>query len=202
MVIAVSLPLRSQLHMPVQSRKMHWLEKLIKSACKCLLSVSKALEREIHSSNELTSSNQHQTAVLSFLVLISGVHYFVIRSSSVCLVFWSLFYNEKSKGHTPLKRREGLSIYQIERERKRKKREKERGREGEREVERLRNGGRKRMRKDKELREKKEGISRPGWFWAKEELSVGGERGGQGKSWRHITVAFATACLSWAAMWR
>ena len=31
---------------------MHGLEKLIKSACKCLLSVSQALELEIHASNE------------------------------------------------------------------------------------------------------------------------------------------------------
>ena len=59
---------------------MHGLEMLIKSACNCLLSVSQALELEIHSSNEFTFSNEHQTAVLSFWVLISGVQYFVIRS--------------------------------------------------------------------------------------------------------------------------
>ena len=46
--------------------KMHGLEKLIKSACNCLLSVSQALELEIHALNEFTFSNQDQTAVLSF----------------------------------------------------------------------------------------------------------------------------------------
>ena len=55
-----------------QSRKMHGLDKLIKSACNCLLSVSKALE---HASTEFTFSNQHQTAVSSFWALISGVQY-------------------------------------------------------------------------------------------------------------------------------
>ena len=51
------------------------LKKLIKSACYCLLSFSQALRLKvvIHSSNEFTCSNQHQAAVQSFWVLISGV---------------------------------------------------------------------------------------------------------------------------------
>ena len=62
---------------PEQSRKMCRLEKLKKSACNCLLSFSssQAVELEIHSSNEFTFSNQQQTAVSSFWVLISGVQY-------------------------------------------------------------------------------------------------------------------------------
>ena len=48
---------------------------------------SQALELEIHASNEFIISNQHQTAVSSFWVLISGVQYCVIRSSSVCFVW-------------------------------------------------------------------------------------------------------------------
>ena len=66
---------------------MHWLEKLIKSACNCLPSFSQALQLEIHTSKEFTSSNQHQTAVLSFWVLLRGVQYFVICSSSVCFLW-------------------------------------------------------------------------------------------------------------------
>ena len=42
---------------------------LIKSTCRCLLSVSQALEMEIHASNGFTFSNQRQTAVSSFWVL-------------------------------------------------------------------------------------------------------------------------------------
>ena len=37
-----------------QLKKMHELEKVMKSACNCLLSVSQALELEIHTSNEFT----------------------------------------------------------------------------------------------------------------------------------------------------
>ena len=58
---------------PETPEKMHGLETLIKRACNCLLSVSQALELEIHASNKFTFSNQHQTAASSFWVLISGV---------------------------------------------------------------------------------------------------------------------------------
>ena len=56
-------------HAPEQSRKTHRLERLIKSACTRLLSVSQALELEIHASNEFAFFKQHQTAVSSFWVL-------------------------------------------------------------------------------------------------------------------------------------
>ena len=71
----------------LSNQEMHGLEKLIKNACNCLLSVFTSFGLEIQASNEFIFSNQNQTAVLSFWVLISGVQYCVIRSSSVCFVW-------------------------------------------------------------------------------------------------------------------
>ena len=45
---------------------------------------SQALELEIHASNEYIFSNQHQTAVSSFWVLISGVQYYVLLRYALC----------------------------------------------------------------------------------------------------------------------
>ena len=77
---AVCLPLVSGQE---KSRKM---QRLIKNACNCLLSIAQALELKIHTSNEVWFSDQHLTAVLSICLLISGVQYIVICSPLVSFV--------------------------------------------------------------------------------------------------------------------
>ena len=61
-------------------------EKLIKSACNCLLSVSQSLELEIHASKEYTFKSTPDSCFVLW-ALLSGVQYFVIRSTTVCFAW-------------------------------------------------------------------------------------------------------------------
>ena len=84
---------------------MHWLEKLIKSACNCLLSVSQALELEMHALNEFTfQMNSRQLfRPFGYSSVVSSCLWYVLRyvvcGKTVLERFQFLYFSGQSSRH-------------------------------------------------------------------------------------------------------
>ena len=78
-------------HKPSSQVRANGLEKLIKSLQFLAINFTSFGTENSYTYIEITFSNQHQTAVLSFWVLIRGVQYFMIRSASVCFAWQNCF---------------------------------------------------------------------------------------------------------------